>query len=410
MGRALTIALWCLWLLVLLATPFSLAGFGETPPYLVSSYACVALGLVAGVACASIFKQRLSLDLPCAGVVAIAILGAVLTVFLVVPEWAYFCSGSLLGEGLWPEDLVDLPVLGPALAAAGTLVEDGDHDILYQALLVSCGAACSSVACWFDTSLVRRGCGMGGRSGESRTGARAICVLVFLVVFLLGACMPGFWAPYATAVGSLHLETWKVEAVPFFRYLPTLCLYFGLVLELVLGAVVFRRSGCLGAGSPGCLGSFVAALAAGQLTWNLVSRCVKVSRLFDITCAPLGIAVIVMETGLAALLIAAWVLSRSARRLAAAESDAETGAPDPASILAPAPAPAWEGLEDVFSGWGLAPSEQNACRLMLEGKTSKESAEILGLKSSTVRNYLQRSYRKAGVSSAEEFRRLLEER
>ena len=50
----------------------------------------------------------------------------------------------------------------------------------------------------------------------------------------------------------------------------------------------------------------------------------------------------------------------------------------------------------------LTDREKQVLRLLLEGKNSAESAELLGLKASTVRAYLQRAYKKLDVSDGNE--------
>lgn len=55
----------------------------------------------------------------------------------------------------------------------------------------------------------------------------------------------------------------------------------------------------------------------------------------------------------------------------------------------------------------LSERELEAVNHMLAGKSSKESAALMGLKDSTVRNYLQRSYKKLGCGNAQELRAAL---
>lgn len=55
----------------------------------------------------------------------------------------------------------------------------------------------------------------------------------------------------------------------------------------------------------------------------------------------------------------------------------------------------------------LSERELEAVAHMLAGKSSKESAALMGLKDSTVRNYLQRSYKKLGFNNAQQLRAAL---
>ncbi len=52
----------------------------------------------------------------------------------------------------------------------------------------------------------------------------------------------------------------------------------------------------------------------------------------------------------------------------------------------------------------LSERELEAVAHMLAGRSSKESAALMGLKDSTVRNYLQRSYKKLGFNNAQQLR------
>lgn len=60
-------------------------------------------------------------------------------------------------------------------------------------------------------------------------------------------------------------------------------------------------------------------------------------------------------------------------------------------------------------GESLAEREEACAALMLAGRTSAETAEVLGVGASTVRSYLQRAYRKLDVADGRELRRLYEE-
>lgn len=65
------------------------------------------------------------------------------------------------------------------------------------------------------------------------------------------------------------------------------------------------------------------------------------------------------------------------------------------------------GLEERLKEYGLSDREAEAIRLMVEGLDSESSADLMGVKAATVRTYLQRAYKKMGVSSAVESKSLL---
>jgi DNA-binding CsgD family transcriptional regulator len=57
-----------------------------------------------------------------------------------------------------------------------------------------------------------------------------------------------------------------------------------------------------------------------------------------------------------------------------------------------------------LSEFGLTERETEAIGHLLRGRTSQESAELIGIKPSTVREYLRRAYRKIGVEGADQLR------
>ena len=66
-----------------------------------------------------------------------------------------------------------------------------------------------------------------------------------------------------------------------------------------------------------------------------------------------------------------------------------------------------QAIHEALEGLDLAPREYEVARMLLQGKSSSQTAELLGLKPSTVRTYLRRAYAKAGVSNASEFAKKL---
>lgn len=77
----------------------------------------------------------------------------------------------------------------------------------------------------------------------------------------------------------------------------------------------------------------------------------------------------------------------------------------PGSFAASVSPEAFESYD--LDGFGWAESERSAVEATLRGLTSSEAARSLGVRPATVRSYLQRAYRKAGVGSFSELRDLL---
>lgn len=63
-------------------------------------------------------------------------------------------------------------------------------------------------------------------------------------------------------------------------------------------------------------------------------------------------------------------------------------------------------LSEAFHRGGLSANEATCAELAARGHSSAEIAELMGVKPPTVRTYLQRSYKKLGISGIEELRQL----
>lgn len=64
-------------------------------------------------------------------------------------------------------------------------------------------------------------------------------------------------------------------------------------------------------------------------------------------------------------------------------------------------------IEEFLSQYPLTEREKACVKLLIHGNSSEESAAKLGLKAATVRTYLQRSYKKTGVSNSRELTTLV---
>lgn len=100
--------------------------------------------------------------------------------------------------------------------------------------------------------------------------------------------------------------------------------------------------------------------------------------------------------------MAAWAVFAIRRRPARSVAKLSEA---PGSFTASVSPEAFESYD--LDGFGWADSERSAVEATLRGLTSSEAARSLGVRPATVRSYLQRAYRKAGVGSFSELRDLL---
>lgn len=139
---------------------------------------------------------------------------------------------------------------------------------------------------------------------------------------------------------------------------------------------------------PAATPALLSLVALGTLAWNALTRAVAPA---VVVAGREGVVI-----GVALLLCAAAL----ALALAGARREGE-GELRPCSAFLKARA--------GMLGESLAEREETCAALMLAGRTSAETAEVLGVGASTVRSYLQRAYRKLDVSDGRELRRLYEE-
>lgn len=123
--------------------------------------------------------------------------------------------------------------------------------------------------------------------------------------------------------------------------------------------------------------------ACGMLSWNLYTRVVNTSRLVSQSGSRVIIVALVSTTCLAAIRSHHGWCGFEVR-----ETDSK-----PIDFAFP-----------DLSEFGLTKRETEAIEHLLRGRTSQESAELIGIKPSTVREYLQRAYRKIGVEGADQLR------
>lgn len=135
----------------------------------------------------------------------------------------------------------------------------------------------------------------------------------------------------------------------------------------------------------------VIAFAAGIICWNLWTRAVHYPD-GDGLAISLGACTCTILLSILAILIC-----RLSHRPKTQEKQSDGLQQETTS----------QAIHEALEGLDLAPREYEVARMLLQGKSSSQTAELLGLKPSTVRTYLRRAYAKAGVSNASEFAKKL---
>lgn len=131
----------------------------------------------------------------------------------------------------------------------------------------------------------------------------------------------------------------------------------------------------------------VIAFAAGIICWNLWTRAVPYPD-GDELAISLGTCACTILLSVLAILIC-----RLSHRPKTQEKQSDLLQRETTS----------QAIHEALERLDLAPREYEVARMLLQGKSSSQTAELLGLKPPTVRTYLRRSYAKAGVANASEF-------
>lgn len=354
-------ALWVVWICALVSFPFSFREAGMAPVF-AYSYAYLALGLLAGVflhpvAVAHVGKHNRK---RCDAVALVV--GGLLGLLIVVSEVI-----------LWI----------PHYDLSATFLVTGCSPSVKRILFILEGYCCSSVGFNLfahapkDRSPETKGVGeMYAMKGKS-------AFLVVMMLFLIGICRLGlFGIPLylkMSFAGAAIAVVWLVAAL--------------LVLPSIIAIAVFGmgNSQWVTFENNEHLLRFRIALScfsAGQVLWGLVSHAFGDVALMANMAS--YITAVLLASDIA--MICVFLKSASAQRGAAGELYSDSG-----------------GDECLFddqlclemTNYGLTEREGEAVRFCLEGFNSTESAEKMGLKPSTVRNYLQRAYKKLGIANAE---------
>ncbi len=384
------------WLLLLVATPYFLSSIYISPA-LTGQYAYVALGLVAGILIAKGLRRimggltmdvkRMQLVFGC----VCAAVGITVSVLLTIPEWA----GALSFVSQGNERAFD----GPEWLWRLTSCVVDERSRAFVALSAGLGAFSGT------TLLGGMFCDGSSKSEDSRpirpVGFSILLYGSVALFFFLGFLRLGFWSPVFTGA---YYSNWNslapsavILGIPF-------ALYAALVVCVGLWSVVLGRcAGLSWTQRIDCGAAYLMAFSLGLLLWNALTRCIDVHDMPVVVARGATLAVLLILISDFCLL---YCLSRP-KVLALIRGQS----PDVGCLLA-----ATEtggallcGSDDqesqvCFEEFRFTRQESLAVSHLLQGKTSSESADRMGIKASTVRAYLQRAYKKAGVKSEEELK------
>lgn len=133
--------------------------------------------------------------------------------------------------------------------------------------------------------------------------------------------------------------------------------------------------------------STVIAFAAGIICWNLWTRAVPYPAGNELAIS-LGACTCTILLSVLAILIC-----KPSHRPKTQEKQSDDLQQETTS----------QAIHEALERLDLAPREYEVARMLLQGKSSSQTADLLGLKPPTVRTYLRRAYAKAGVANASEF-------
>lgn len=380
--------LWCIWFSLLVACPYYLVG-GYNGPMLSSAYVWVALGLLSGVLCGCLREARAHLGgaLP----KAVLLLGVVATLVATVPELlclsqyrfgVYEVRCWLTDQMPWESWQFGLLLLGALCCALTGLLR------LRSRINDSREAASGE-----NTQPVKR---------ISEKGRRSATFLFPVMALLAGYAFRGIWLFVYPPSGNSHNPLFVQPNDIWWNFVPVAG-----VLALTLAVRwVFRR---IPSGKTVSFFSVVgiAGYALGMMGYGAITRILPVY-------TNLTVLVSVLVAGALLLVLTAALTAASAcglrKPFVGANGDAPSGSTaDGVSgavdemLGAADERPETADVHDCLLECGLAPRELEIAECTIAGLTSSQVALKLGIKSSSVRNALQRVYSKVDVSGREDF-------
>lgn len=404
-NSAASMLLGIVWVSLLVGTPVFI-GSHEMPSVFSSAYAFIAVGLIAGALLskfADAYAPRVALK-PLRAV--LLVIGVATTVCLVVPEW-YFHLRAFAGAAL-PMELIAPYVPLMVVFADIPSAPFGNLSLLHHFLLVIAGFCCSYCLTmgsgWRadkDSTVDESGrlsserpvdkglrnvaaspSGTGGPFGRFVLLRRGD--LLVIGVFVCGFLHIGTWGWLAHVYGSNWSDAVMHDLLGFMG-----SSIFAVVVSVLLAYVI--------CGGPRRLGESFRlvffSLAAGELAWNLLSRCGDAVSSILLFAPAASVLLCVVE-----LLL--FFLVRFGK-----VTDSDAGAAGGDGDDDGSPAGGFDEGEEIaalLDDASLTDRERQAVELAVQGKNSAESAELIGVKASTVRTYLHRAYQKLGVSGLEE--------
>ncbi len=364
------ITILCLaWFVLLVSTPFFIEAH-RLPSVFSSTYAFIALGILAGAICAILAKQKLPSAVSPKAKPVILIAGLVITAILVVPEW-YFHLRAFAGTALSMEEIAPYVPLMVTFADAQT-APFGNLSSLHHVLFFVAGFCFAIVATMLfgapNSEL---------QSDSSIQGKQKHRTKLLAGLFICGLLHPGVWGWLAHTYGTDWGEAVMHDLLGFMG-----SSIFAIAIGVGLAFILYWSNKKFCEQASALLTSF----ALGELAWNLIARCGNANE--NIVLAAPWAALILMT--IEALLI---YLIFCANGLRNDKNYPTKGLQEQA---------AHADQKELLDTSKLTERERQSVELALQGKTSNESAEIIGVAASTVRTYIRRACQKLEIESINE--------
>ena len=357
------------WFALLISTPFFIEEH-HLPSVFSSAYAFIALGILAGAICAKPTKQKLPSAALSKARPMILIAGLAITVILVVPEW-YFHLRASAGTALSMEAIAPYAPLMVTFADVPA-APFGSLSSLHHVLFFVAGF------CFAIVATMQFGAPNSElQSDDSDQSKQKHQAKLLVRLFICGLLHPGVWGWLAHTYGNDWGEAVMHDLLGFMG-----SSIFAIAIGVGLAFILYWSNKKFNAQASALLTSFV----LGELAWNLIARCGNANE--NIVLAAPWAALLLMT--LEALLIYSIFCANGLR------NDKNNPTKDLQEQAAHA------GQKELLDTSKLTERERQSVELALQGKTSGESAKIIGVAASTVRTYLRRACQKLELESINE--------